>query len=429
MLVTIAKNLALKGLGVPASFGCLVLLANALSINQYGQYSLIISIAVMITAATNKFYSVMLVREIIQAKTTERHDLATGIVVLCFAFLIAVSILVFFTGSYFLSENLITTSSFSYLVFITTLAVATGATLRGLGRVELGLLVEQIFRPVTQLLLLLMLSIPIFGGLANSLNTALATYTVSLTLACAYGVLHIVKQWNKFFSASNPSVRKHWITVSGPSLLILGMIGGINTQLPVLLMGALSSVDQIATYRVATGIAALVGVVLIAVNMAVGPRLAKIAIVGDMKAFEEKVRTACTIAGGLSILLSIGFVAFANPLINLLFSSDYHSAVSFLWICCLAQTVNCFFGPVSLAFNMLGKESANISAIIFSILIGMCAGYILIPKLGAQGAAISAVLSIATWNLYLVVLLKRKYNVLCIPYSPQYLYKNRNFFL
>ncbi len=415
-LFAVARNLVVKSVGIPAGFLCTVLLANHLGSTLYGEYTLLISVATVLIAGINRIYSVLLVREIAAAITLKKTEYINGIFIFCIVVAIPLVALLHYWPSGFSLLSADADPPSTLLILLMLSVVLIGSALRGLHYTTLGLFVEQVGRPVFQLVILVFIGGIIWRQETLSADFALKSLLLALLISAIVGMTALIYQAHQAKLIKWPAFKRSWLVKGVPTLLILGYLGGINMQLPVLLLGKFSSSSEIAQYKVAISISSLIGVTLLTVNMALGPRLSSLKAKNDLVNYEHRLRQACTLVVYLAIPLAIMFSLFSDYIILRFFDSDYNGATHILWICCLAQVINCFCGPVALAFNMLDREATNISAILLSIVVGLVSGIFLIPEYGAWGAAITSVLTTISWNLFLVIRLKSLFNITSLPY-------------
>src|SRR5690606_2292490 len=82
-----------------------------------------------------------------------------------------------------------------------------------------------------------------------------------------------------------------------------------------------------------------------------------------------------------------------------------------LYIIAIGQAINAFFGSSISILTMSGNEKFVIKGMFWSAIINAILNLILIPKMGIDGAAISASISIVVWNLYLWVAIRHQIGI------------------
>jgi len=241
-----------------------------------------------------------------------------------------------------------------------------------------------------------------------------STYIVSLVIAGSAGIAILKMVW------VGPEVRSivtsiDWRRVKQSilPLFFLGYLLGGNSQLPVLAMGRLSTPDEIAFYRVANQFAGLIGLLMTAANVTIGPRLA--ALTKDRAKFEKLLRTTASIVLALAIPACLLLIAGGQLLITAIYGDEYLAATNSLWILCIATLLTTCCGPIVLALNMLEKEIINVQAVLISLFVSLLASVLLVPGLGSEGAALSRLFGVLVWFVFVVWSMKAKLHINVLP--------------
>jgi len=72
--------------------------------------------------------------------------------------------------------------------------------------------------------------------------------------------------------------------------------------------------------------------------------------------------------------------------------------------------LNIAAGPVGHFLNMTESQKAYRNITLLIVIIGIGLNYILIPRLGIEGAAISNLISLMIWNGICLTYIRKKYN-------------------
>lgn len=408
-----AANLAIKFGLVPLSFILSVILARLLGSAEFGVYALYVSVATILASGLVRANGVYLVREI-AAGIASGDQLRRLQGIKLISLVNAVSGLLILIG---MGVYIYATRDANYLVALMAIGILVvnivGPTLRGHGYTSSGLIVEQVVRPLSQLVLIafavLLFSNTDFDGSFGGL-----TYLVGVAIASAVGLIILQRVWSPLaVPVQNNSMHWERLRTSVGPLIFLGYLQGADSEFAILAMGLLSTTDEIGRYRVADSFAGLITLALLAANITVGPKLA--ALAEDKKKFERLLRMTTTLVAAVALPLAALLVIFGGFLIDIFFGPEYISATEFLWVLCMAAFLNAFCGPIALAVNMLGRESINIRAIVLSLIVGGVASLALVPTFGGLGAAIAKLISIFVWNMFLVWYLKRDLGINALP--------------
>ena len=156
---------------------------------------------------------------------------------------------------------------------------------------------------------------------------------------------------------------------------------------------------DVAHYRAAFRLAALLTFTQFAVNALGAPTFGALHAAGDVEGLRRTVHrigwlnTAVALPG-LLFLLALGpwLLSFWGPAFA---SAD---AVTALGILAAAQALNALSGPVMYLLNMTGGERAGLLILALSAVVQVVLGVVLVPDHGLIGAALSAALGMAVWN-------------------------------
>lgn len=403
-------------MAVPLSFVSGVMLARFMGSENYGLYGLLLSIATVCCSGVVRSISVLLVRELAGAMALKKNAHMLGIVAMITILVIIVVSLAAVLISALPVFNIVTPKNLLMIIGLMLTLSMIGSLLRGLKYTASGLFVEQAARPLFLILALIYIVGSDWKEVAISFEQGSDILVVSLACAIVLGGLILVKAWPAGLFKNSLAIDRAWIIKSLPLLLMLGYSQGLIVQLPILMMGSMFDPVVIGNFRVADAVAGLISLTLIATNVALGPRIAALNASGDMQGFEHLLRVAASVIFCIAIPMTLIFLFFGASLIPLIFGEEYMRAVGYLPVLCLAQVINSFCGPVMLALNMLGEEKENIKAIMFSLILTLGFGWLLVDSYGGLGAAWAKMAGLAGWNFYLVWALYKKKNILCLPY-------------
>ena len=181
------------------------------------------------------------------------------------------------------------------------------------------------------------------------------------------------------------------------------------------LIAAWLETSDVAHYRAAFRLAALLTFTQFAVNALGAPTFGALHAKGDAEALRRAVHrigwmnTAVALPG-LVFLVALGTwllgfwgPAFAQPHV-------YQA----LLILAAGQCFNALCGPVMYLLNMTGGERAGLFILAISAVAQLTAAAFLVPEMGLIGAAWSAALGMLFWNALGVVYIRRQHGFLMI---------------
>jgi len=290
-----------------------------------------------------------------------------------------------------------------------------GSMLRGLMRPTTGLFVEQALKPLIQCIIIIIMTSGVAVAAFNY-EDGIDSLKVSLFLSLFVGILFLFYIIKKIMPIRGISIHKKWLIKSIPLLIFLGYMQGFNVQLPIVMMSIFSESSEVAFFKVGMALPALIGMILVAVNVALGPRISSIIANNNWEDLNHLLRVSCSVVIAIVIPMIILFMLFGETIILNIFGSDYEKSIKIILTLCVAQFASCYFGPLILTLNMLNRETINIVAILISIATSIISGYILIPDNGSYGAALTYLLSVLASSFYLFFKSMQVRNINYLPY-------------
>ncbi len=181
-------------------------------------------------------------------------------------------------------------------------------------------------------------------------------------------------------------------------------------QFDVVILGLFLSPEQSGPYFAALRTAGMLSLLLIAGNMISAPLIARYYHAGDQVMLQKLVRL---LTGGIAIptLLGLGFLALTGGWLLRLFDQSFVSAYPLLLILGTGFTFDAVAGPTGYMLQMVGKESTYLKIMAGSYALTLSLQCILIPILGAYGAALPNALGIIVANLFIIRTVKNKLGV------------------
>ena len=225
------------------------------------------------------------------------------------------------------------------------------------------------------------------------------------------GVLIALAVSNFFYRSSIPvSVKdvlpryetRMWVR-NALNLVLLSGFYMINAQTDVLMLGSMIGPREAGLYHVASRLAGLVTLVLMAVNAVSSPLISRLYSQGDLKELQQLITKTARVITALSIPSALVLILFGDWFLSL-FGPEFSAGEQVLVILVLSQIVNALMGSVGFLLIMTGYERDATIAVGVSSLVNVVLNAILIPKYGVEGAAIATAVSIVVWNGLLGVL-------------------------
>jgi O-antigen/teichoic acid export membrane protein len=247
----------------------------------------------------------------------------------------------------------------------------------------------------------------VWGG---KLALAAMAFLVGSWVSVAAGILLILVTTRSGVAAAQAAASELYggaLFMLVVSLLFFGM-GGMD----VLLLGYLLPGAPTAYYVAAMRTAMLTSIGLVGVNSITVPMVAALYKRGEKEDLEGLVVTGARWGLTMAALMA-GFLMIGGPMVLQIFGSGFDKAYVLLLILLAGQLVNSGSGPVAFILLMTGNEK-RAAYVLFPVNAVMVAGYILlIPLMGAAGAAVVTAGGIALWNLGMIRQIKVRVGIKC----------------
>jgi O-antigen/teichoic acid export membrane protein len=379
-----------------------VVFARYLGPEEFGRYSYIMSIILIVSLPVSAGLPNLLIREIATYQLNKDWGLLSGVISWSLRYIFKVSslmivlMLIIFYMEVF-NKGVEELLWFSLcLIPITGLLTYQGAILNGLRRPVLSLLPAQILSPIIKLLLVLFLIT--LGVSFRSKELILITIIATTSAFLLSLILLTIVKKKEVKKAQNIYNKKSWNSSLLPFALIV-IISTFNTELAVFFLGLLGNVEAVAYFKVAMQATILITLGLSSINTVIMPNIARYFKQGDIQKTQELLTKSVNLSVLVSLPILLALVVFGEFIINLLFGPEYISAYPILVILCIGQLVNVFMGSVGGVLYMTHNEKKALKPLVISLIINIVLLVILIPIYSEIGAAIATSITIIIWNI------------------------------
>ena len=158
------------------------------------------------------------------------------------------------------------------------------------------------------------------------------------------------------------------------------------------------SFEELAYYSIAVKLTVLISIILTSINTIIAPDISNFYFKKDFKKLKEIIFKSSKLNFLLTIPILACLLFFPNTILNF-FGQNYINAKDSLIILSLGQIVSSFCGSVGLYLNMSEKQKYFLVLLSLSLIINVVLNFLLIPKYGIDGAAISSSISLVFWNI------------------------------
>jgi O-antigen/teichoic acid export membrane protein len=418
---TTGIKLAHAGIG----FVTAILLARLLGPSGYGAYSFVMALVAFLTIPSELGIPGLAVREIAVANARKNWGHMRGFTIRAHQGIAVLSVVLMSAGAIALTlagDRLDPVRRDCMwlglaLVPLISLGSLRGAMLRGLRKVLLGQLPEQIIRPAV--LLIAIVAIWAFGEHQLSAPEVVASQILATSIAFFWGLLAFFRHRPADISRARPEFRtREWIKSTLPFGLS-AMLLLINGRTDVLVLGLFRADADVGVYRVAVQMALPVIFGLQAVNAIQAPHIAHLYSTGDMKRLQKMITRSSQAVLAVAVPAVLVVVLFGQFLIGTLFGEEFSSAYVPLVILALGQLVNAGTGSVASLLNMTGHERDTLRSIMIAVVVNIALNFSLTPIWGIVGAATATATTVIVWNLTMWRAVYRRIGINASPFLRQ----------
>jgi len=182
------------------------------------------------------------------------------------------------------------------------------------------------------------------------------------------------------------------------------MLGAIDT--PNVILGLTTNSSEVGIYHVAFKLSMFAAISLMAINSIASPKFAEMFGRNDIVGLKKVVHQSTKIIFWSSLPLVVIFFVFPDFFLSL-FGEEFKIGVTaFIFLSC-GRLISSFSGSVGNILQMTGNQNIYAGILFFGAILNVILNLILIPKYGINGAAIASMSSLITWNVSMVLAVKK----------------------
>ncbi len=185
-----------------------------------------------------------------------------------------------------------------------------------------------------------------------------------------------------------------------------------------ILLGHYLDARQVGIYAVAMAMVGFVPVALQSVNQIFSPTISELHATGNYPMLQRLYSTLTKCVLIFTIPLALTIIVFAHPLMRM-FGSSFVPGATVLVVGAVGQLINCAVGSVGFLLLMSGNQLQLVKIQALNAILLIVLGMVLVPRMGAPGAALATAITVITTNLWLLTAVRRKLKLL--PYNSTYL--------
>lgn len=417
-----SQTFVLRMLGMALLYANQVLMARLMGVSGYGDYTVLMTWINFLVAVcmfgfdhgAQRFFSML------YAKQQWSH--ARGYIRFSFRIILVVSVLCMVAWFLFLwnkqsapdvSDRYPRTYSEAFLwsmFIIPLLAVVyqSSAIYRSMHRIKLSLMSVYVLLPVG-----ISLASLVYYNLNDGRMRVDAAVLMNLlcTFLVAWFMVRSVKRdLRPKYNESTPRYESRlWIT-AGLTYLCMNVLTLVIKQADILFVSHYFGHAEAGIYAAAVKISALIPFGLTIVDYVYTPRISSVYAKNDRALLQQYISHAAKIVLIVTVPLSLILIGTGDYLLTI-FGSEFKSAYLPLIILVAGQLVNALTGMVGPLMTMTGNQTIFLLVYVFASVIDLGLNYLLVPRMGAMGAATSSAVSVAVLNGIMYFIVRKRLNI------------------
>jgi O-antigen/teichoic acid export membrane protein len=368
-----------------------VLLARLLGAEQYGMYTLAISVATIAASLAVFGLDTALIRYIAVQTTKDDEVGVWGTLQVGVGTALILSVLTgtgLYAMSYTIAQQSFHNPELAPLfqltsVFVPILAMSDvlAGAIRGFKRMDYPVIAQFVAQPIIRLVLILGLAI-----IGLDAWQAVITYGLA-DLAASILLLYFI---NRVFPLKRPvnAARRDVKAILGFSLPVWlsELMVKFQNNLQVLVLGSLNTITGVGVFSVASQITSVSGQFSSSLNVSAKPIIAELHHRKDMNQMERIYQTTNKWSLMVQLPVFLALVLFPAQILSI-FGEDFSAGATALIILAWADLINICTGMGGIIIDMTGYTKLKLLNSIIRLAIYLGLSVILIPRWGIVGAA------------------------------------------
>lgn len=399
-----AGSVLLKAAHVLIQFGTSVFLARVLSPVGLGIYGFSLALVNVLVMVAQFGFPVFLVRAVSTAVAEHDYVEVRGLIRDSSRAVTTLSLVIIGLSTVWLCVTDATPGDVpkevlgAALVLVVPLALSPtyGGAIRGLGYIIQSQLADDILRPMGFFLILVLVTL--VGGRLTPHHVLVVSGAVGW-IVLAY-IMRVLRKHIPELPAEAVIQPRYLnrLAASFPYLL-LAAAHTVNHQIDILMLGFMTSQEEVGYYRVGVQVAGGMSLFMYGFSVTIAPQIARLHAEGNWARLQHLLVLSHRVAAAVMAVLATGVIFLRMPMLELVFGRAYLPAAPATIILAVAKV---FYGTVGfsgLALSMLGRPTVALFVTVGTSLLNFLLNLILVPRWGTQGAAIATGISefVVSW--------------------------------
>ncbi len=190
-------------------------------------------------------------------------------------------------------------------------------------------------------------------------------------------------------------------------LLFSGLFMYLLNYTNVILLGIMANDEQVGIYNIAYKVGSIGFLVIVSVSTIITPKMAELYGQGNIEQLKKLTHNSTRLIAILSIPIVLVLIIF-NKYILSYWGTEVVAGGPTLIIVSIGVLFSAIAGNVDQILNMTENQKVLRNITIFSFFVNLVLSYVLIPKYGIEGAALSSLFTNVLINLLCLYYIKKK---------------------
>jgi O-antigen/teichoic acid export membrane protein len=295
--------------------------------------------------------------------------------------------------------------SLAAVLLFDQLSALRSALLRAYDRAVLGQVPEMLVRPAAQVVLV---ALALVAGARAGVEMAVYTLAGGALASFAVGAAMLRRARPAAARGARTVYRMRAWLGSAAAMSANSLFSVLNAQASLLLIGLLGSTHDAGLYRVGLQVSLVAGMGYTAVTMVAYQRFAYYRALHDEAGATRAAHLFARLAFACALPVPLLLLVAGGPLFAFLFGAAFMPAADVAQVLNLGQVVNAGLGMSGALLVMHGRETVVTRATMAAMAVNVALGVLLVPRVGAMGAAIASSASLTVLNVATLVAARRE---------------------
>lgn len=299
---------------------------------------------------------------------------------------------------------------FSLLVLPYSLMMTFSDSIKGFHKPVQATLIQNTLVPF---ILLICSSLFLYNNHFSTIN-AISSYAIAVLIGLVTALLYL-----KFNFEAQDTQTVSFATIIKQGWPMLLATSGVLLLMwsDQIILGIYTTTSEVGIYSAASKTVLVTTLALVAVNTITAPKFAKLYKEKNIESIKNLAQNSSLILGGFVLLPTFALIIFAEQIMSF-FGADFISGALILVILAIAQFINVSIGSVGYLLTMTGNEELFRKIMLSTAFINVILSLLLVQDYGAEGVAYATATSIAIWNIWALIEVKKKLGFWSLKFLP-----------